>query len=426
MGATGAIGTADRSPAAAPAERQHVARAEPEAPPCVRESADRPIHEFTSHRELRVELRRIQSVSDGRVSVERIGESNRGRALWSATVGDGDKVVLVTSEIHGDEKTGTDALLRILDYLGTSQSSTAKRVRKEITFVAVPKFNVDGAELDRRGNDRSWDEVVADFPQLEGVEPAWNYIDDRQSNDDYSKRPGFDVNRDFHANLEYEPRPQDFPGTSEEFGWFIQPVSQVLRDLYIDLRDEYGSVDVYVDLHHQGACVAQEDSLELLDVGVDYPPLPDEEFEPGGKYAEYADDYRRDYSLQLATSGFNGIEREGFVPARYPHPLERDVPGQARSAFSLNGTGTVLFEVRGQTETLGQQGRERFTQAVVAGLGAIIRDVATGAVHRINPESFFTLPETVDLEGNSGAAAAREAAGVQQSSSRAELLKGVN
>jgi hypothetical protein len=88
----------------------------------------------------------------------------------------------------------------------------------------------------------------------------------------------------------------------------------------------------------------------------------------------------------------------GYVGTRYPHAADRDLPGQARCSFALNGTGTVLFEVRGQTQTLGQQHRERFTRAVVAGLNRMINDVSTGAVDRIDPEKYDTIPGTAGAE----------------------------
>jgi murein tripeptide amidase MpaA len=143
-----------------------VASAAPEAPPrpCSDEPRELPINEFTDYRELQRELARLERVSEGRVQVEKAGETNRGRDIYRATVGSGPKVFVVTSEIHGNEKTGTDALLRILDYLGTSNSREARRLRATITFVAVPKLNADGAELDRRGNDLSWEEVQQHFP----------------------------------------------------------------------------------------------------------------------------------------------------------------------------------------------------------------------------------------------------------------------
>lgn len=376
-----------------------LAAAQPAAPPgqkpCSEEPRDLPIDKFTDLRELQRELARIEKNSHGRVAVDQVGASNRGRPIYQARVGTGPKVFLVTSEIHGNEKTGTDAILHVLRFLGTSNSKDAKRLRSTITFVAVPKFNVDGAELDRRGNDQSWDEVQQQLPQLAGRPPAWNYIDGQQQGDDYRNRPGFDLNRDFNPDLNYVPRPEDVPGSDDQPGWFITPEAQTLRDVYLDLTAERGRVpDVYVDLHHQGACVRQEGTNKFLDAGIDYPPLPDVFFEPGQKYAQYADVYTKDESRQLAISAFNGMTAGGFVGARYPHAPTRDLPGQARCSFALNGTGTVLIEVRGQTQTLGDKNHVHFTRAVIAALERMLDDVSTGAVDQIDPESFDSLPDT--------------------------------
>lgn len=390
-------------------------------PPCVSGTRDLPITEFTSQSELQSELARLERVSEGRVELEQFGVSNRDRPLVSATVGTGDDLMIVTSEIHGNEKAGTDALLRTLEWLGTSESGEARRVRDRITLVAVPHINPDGSELDRRGNDRSWEEVVEDFPQLAAAEPAWNYQTGIQQGHDYGDRPGFDLNRDFHPDLEYQPRPSDFPGSSAGTGWFIHPESQALRDLYVSLRAEYGEVTSFVDLHHQGPCVAQEGTNDLLDVAVDYPPLPEFEFEPGGKYEEHADVYAGELSRQLSMAAYDEMTRNGFVSARYPHAADRDIPGQARSSFALNGTGTVLFEVRGQTHSLGQEGRERFVQAVEAGLRGMLTGLSTGSVHRINADLYDTLPDTVTVRGLGGDAAERATAGVGSAESRQEL-----
>ncbi|HZB29772.1 MAG TPA: M14 family zinc carboxypeptidase [Streptosporangiaceae bacterium] len=370
----------------------------PAAPPaeCSDEPRDLPTWKFVDYDEMRRELARIERVSHGRVAVEVAGKSNRGRLIHTATVGTGEKVFLVTSEIHGNEKTGTTALLRILDWLGTSGSPEAKRLRSTITFVAVPKINPDGAELDRRGNDITWAEVEKDFPQLAGRPPAWNYLNGMQQGDDYTQRPGFDLNRDFNPELDYVPRPEDVPGTSAQPGWFLNPETQTLRDIYKDLRARHGAVDAYVDLHHQGACVREDAQGRLLDVAVDYPPLPDVFFEPGGKYAKYKDTYAKDLSKQLAISAFRGMDAHGYIPARYPHAPTRDIPGQVRSSLALIGTGTVLFEVRGQTQTMGHEQSERFTRAVTEGLLSMLNDLSTGAVLDIDPDSFEQLPGTIE------------------------------
>ncbi|MFB9377306.1 M14 family zinc carboxypeptidase [Kineococcus gynurae] len=369
-------------------------------PPCTTDIRALPITEFTDHRELGNELQRIAAVSEGRLTVSEIGRTNQDREIWSASVGTGEAVVLLNAEIHGNEKVGPDAILRVLENLATSADPRVAAMLDRITVVAVPKLNADGAELDRRGNDRTWADVVAEFPQLAPAPPAWNYIQRVQQGDDYVNRPGFDLNRDFHADLDYVPDPADLPGTGAEFGFFINPESQALRDLYVGLAEQYGGVDAFLDIHHQGACVARDDTGELIDVAVDYPPLPEWEFEEGGKYAGYENS--QDSSRQLAISAWNGIEAAGYVPVRYGHAPERDLPGQARSAFALNGTRTVLFEIRGQTQTLGQAGRERFTRATVAGIERMLLDVSTGAVDRIDPRSYENLADSVQAEPGGG------------------------
>src|ERR1043165_2696792 len=113
---------------------------------CSEQPRENPISEFTDYQEMLIELARIERVSSGRVQVTQVGRSNRGRLVQTARGGTGRKVVLITSEIHGNEKTGTDATLRLLDFLGTSESRKAQTIRRELTVVAIPKMNPDRSE----------------------------------------------------------------------------------------------------------------------------------------------------------------------------------------------------------------------------------------------------------------------------------------
>ncbi|HLR95313.1 MAG TPA: M14 family zinc carboxypeptidase [Jiangellaceae bacterium] len=351
---------------------------------------DTSIDEFRTYDEMTDDMRELADTARFDVELTSFGESNQGRDLWMTRVGNGDRVLLMQGMIHGNEKASPEAVFRMMDWLGNSNARSARVIREELTIIGIPQFNPDGGELDQRQNARTWQETVDDFPQLAGTEPAWNY------NPDAEESPGFDVNRDFHPDLDYVPQPEDFPGDSAGFGWFINPESQALRDLYLDLEDEFGQVDAFVDVHHQGPCVARDDTEELIDVSVDYPPLPDWEFEEGGKYADYEDS--QDASRQLAMSAYAGIDDEGYLANRYHHAPERDIPGQARSAFALNGTATVLFEIRGQTQHFGDEGRERFTRAAVAGLYRMIDELATGEVDDYDPDAYDELPGTTYLD----------------------------
>ena len=197
-----------------------------------------------------------------------IGHSNRGRELYAARVGTGDRVMLVTSAIHGNEKTGTEALLHWLQHIGSSNTAETKALLEGITFVAVPMFNPDGGRLNRRQSDFTWDEVTRSTSFPLDTRPAWYYS---------RSAGGFDVNRDFTPDLSYEPRAQDMPGADALPGFFITPEARTLRKHYLALRDEFGGVDAYVDLHHMGPCEQIEGDGDFVTVTLDYPPLGPED-----------------------------------------------------------------------------------------------------------------------------------------------------
>ena len=346
---------------------------------------------WTSYAQLGTALDRIERTSRNPVDVRVIGKTARGRNLYAARVGSGDRVMVVTSAIHGNEKTGTEALLHWLQHVGSSQTAETKTLLEGITFVAVPMINPDGGELNRRQNDLPWSEVVTAFPQLAGAEPAWYYS---------RGAGGFDLNRDFNPDLAYEPRAQDLPGADALPGFFLAPESRTLRKLYLELRAEFGAVDAYVDLHHMGPCEQIEGDGDYVTVTLDYPPLGPED---SGKYDAWPlldqDKSRRfAYAAYLGMrehAGGGNADQSPFLGgiARYLHPQTRDLPGQARSSFALNGTGTVLFEVRGQSDDFGQKKNGQLTAIVEAGVDGLAQRLADGSVDTLDGDRFFDLPD---------------------------------
>ncbi|WP_257346702.1 M14 family zinc carboxypeptidase [Pseudalkalibacillus decolorationis] len=350
---------------------------------------------FISHEELSKKLGQIEKNSQGRVDVEVAGYSNQGREIYKATVGTGDKVLLLQSEIHGNEKTGTAALLNILQNLGSNNSPEVKKIREEVTIVAMPMVNPDATELNRRGNDLSWSEVVEDFPQLNGAEPSWNYYTYKNEYWDYASNPGFDVNRDFNPNLDYVPESDDFPGDSSLPGWFITPEAQTVRDVYISLTEQFGKVDVFVDLHHQGVYTI-EGSGEPVTLSISGQFVPNLDSTEGAKYSEYADQYNIEFSKQLNVAAYDALQQMGNSPfgniSLYPQGL--DLPGTALGSFALNGSGAVLFEVTGQTQSYGQKKRGQLVNAVETGLYGIINGVSSGNVYEIDADEYHDIPLT--------------------------------
>jgi hypothetical protein len=316
-------------------------------------------------------------------------------------VGTGDKVILVQSEIHGNEKTGTVALLNLLKTL-SGNSVQAKQIREEVTLVFMPMMNPDASEADKRRNSMTWSDVVEDYPQLAGAVPSWNYLDRGISQSyDYGANPGFDVNRDFNPDLNYVPEVADFPGASNLPGWFITPESQTSRDVYKSLQDEFGKVDVFIDLHHQGMYyVDGTDDPVTLSLSAQF--VPDPSTPEGAKYAEYADNYNYDFSRQLNVAAYNELQSYGNSKftniSLYSQGL--DLPGTALGSYALNGSGTVLFEVRGQTQSLGQKEKGQLVKSVEHGLSAIVESVADGSVEKLNPEDYGKIPLTSSRPAN--------------------------
>ncbi|MBS4192322.1 peptidase M14 [Bacillus sp. FJAT-49705] len=354
------------------------------------------VNGFIQYEELKKKLYQIEKSSNGQVKVETAGKTNQGRDIFTARVGHGDKVILIQSEIHGNEKTGTVALLNILQYLGSSNSEDAKKIREELTIVAVPMMNADGSELDRRGNVMSWREVQEQFPQLRNTLPSWNYYSGSLQGDNYSNNPGFDVNRDFNPNLNYVPKPEDFPGATNKAGWFITPEAQTVRDVYKSLQEEFGIVEVFLDLHHQNFYTIEGTDKEVtMSISADF--VPDPKTPKGSKYSQYADNFRFDFSRQINVALYNALQEKGnsIFSNISLYDQNLDLPGTALGAFSLNGSGIAIFEVKGQTQNFGQKMKGQLVKTVETGIMGVIKGVADGSVYKLNPEDYDNIPNRV-------------------------------
>ncbi|MGW3513327.1 M14 family zinc carboxypeptidase [Streptomyces sp. NPDC000994] len=350
---------------------------------------------WTDHNQLGATLRQIEKTSKGRVQVEVAGRTTQGRELWAARVGTGPRVLMVTSAIHGNERTGTEALIGMLKELGSDSGPKTAELLSKVTLVAMPMVNPDGGELNRRINVRSWDQTVAQFPQLTGAPRAWYH----SLSGDGIDQPGYDLNRDFNPDLNYVPQASDLPGKQTDAGFFLSPESRAIRDTYVKTRNEKGSVDAFIDLHHMGPCgriTGGPQDGKLITVSLDYPPLG---VNDGAKYKKQWPKLDQDKSRRYALTVANGIadaygeQSRLAATGRYLHPDAREYAGQGRSAFALNGTGTVLFEVRGQQDDLGQRQRGMFVQSVRTGVESLMTGLATGSADRVNGDDFFKLPD---------------------------------
>ncbi|WP_182253388.1 M14 family zinc carboxypeptidase [Microbacterium esteraromaticum] len=333
---------------------------------------------FVNHAQLTKALHKIEHTTNGTVAVDVLGQTGNGTDIYTARVGHGDTVIFIESQIHGNENHGTEALLNLLADWG-SNTPAAQKLRDAVTIVTIPRMNVDGGENDTRQNQHSWDEVVADFPQLEGAQPSWNYN---------SRVGGFDMNRDFNPDLDYVPDPADFPGTSAGTGWYINPETQLVRDLYRDLEDEFGTVDYFVDLHNQGSCYVDSATGERSFLSISGRFIADPT--AFGDWPKF--DY--DHSRRANVAVYNALQsrgESGFGNATL-YPQDTNLPGTALGSFALRGSATVLFETSSQTQYDGTKSSGKLIKQVETGLTGLVDAVVDGSIDNLDPEDYEEIP----------------------------------
>lgn len=135
--------------------------------PCINDNQAYVLASVAGYDEVEQSLARIAHDSRGTVETHHAGLSGEGRNLTYATVGTGDTVVWLQARIHGNELHSTEAVLQILQKLG-GNSASARALREELTIVAIPLYNPDGAEANIRQSttptrtdlNRDWENFV--------------------------------------------------------------------------------------------------------------------------------------------------------------------------------------------------------------------------------------------------------------------------
>jgi hypothetical protein len=118
--------------------------------PCLEENQEVKLSSLPSYEEVARSLESIEASSQGRVEVASAGLSGEGRELVYATVGTGPDVFWLQARIHGNELHGTEAVLQILRFLGSSGGPEAERIRDQLTVIVIPMYNPDGATANIR------------------------------------------------------------------------------------------------------------------------------------------------------------------------------------------------------------------------------------------------------------------------------------
>jgi predicted deacylase len=328
------------------------------------------------------------------VTTSEIGTSNRGRPIYSVRLGDGDRVVFLQGGIHANEPTGTTALVNLLTKL-TDNSTRSQQIREALTIVAIPQLNPDGAVPYQRENDQSWDETVAMFPQLAGAPRAFYHSLPGPRFWSDPRVAGFDLNRDFNPDFGYVPQPGHLPGSGSVRGMYLTPEARSSRDLYTALEEEFGLVDVFVDLHNQAPCNTFDDG---------HPDTPDLHT-PMSISAQFLRDpaahgagttypnFDWDASRRANVAAWDGTQRGGSTfsgVTRYPQNL--NLAGSANGSYQLRGSASVLMEA-GRQRHANPQWRHGFIAKVhELGVMGIVDALVDGTFDDIDPDRYEDIP----------------------------------
>ena len=123
------------------------------------------------------------------IRIREIGRSLEGREIWDLTFGTGPFVVLMWSQMHGDEASATSALFDLYEYLQRHRDEAAvKQLLSALTVHTVPMLNPDGAERWQRRNAQGLD-VNRDALLLQSPEGQLLKV----VRDDLNPRVGFNL-----------------------------------------------------------------------------------------------------------------------------------------------------------------------------------------------------------------------------------------
>ncbi|WP_298777458.1 M14 family zinc carboxypeptidase [uncultured Polaribacter sp.] len=92
------------------------------------------------------------SKHENQFEIIQIGTSEEERPIMQLKIGSGKKRILLWSQMHGNESTGTKALFDLFNCFSNSTENEFKVILKECTLVFIPMLNPDGSQVYTRVN----------------------------------------------------------------------------------------------------------------------------------------------------------------------------------------------------------------------------------------------------------------------------------
>ncbi|KAB2336173.1 hypothetical protein F7731_11785 [Cytobacillus depressus] len=345
--------------------------------------------------ELEKELKDIEARSKGMMKLEVAGVTQTGYPIYVAKIGDNDphkKGILIQSSMHGDEELGVISSVELIKTLATVNSKEVQKMRDSLSVWVVPMLNpegivgkvVDGKRKPSRYNKQVWNQ--SEFGLEASTVPPWYY-----------RNPGFDINRDFNPDLNFELNSstahllpgQSVSGWRGSEGFFVTPESRAMRDLYKALEPE-----LFVDLHHTyPTYTVSEDSDEMSTLAILNVPIAEKGYYDAKGVFWKVDDEVLNLSKRVGALVYQKLQKGQSHYGNISRYEELNVPAMAISTFALNGTPTMLYEIRGGSNyDTGQKASGMMIKQTYEGLYETLKGFITGEVYQADPKVYDNIP----------------------------------
>ena len=102
-------------------------------------------------------IEKLFSKHSNSFKISQIGTSEENIPIMSLQIGTGKKRILLWSQMHGNESTGTKALFDLFNCFSNCSDTYFKQILKECTLLIIPMLNPDGSLAYTRVNARGID-----------------------------------------------------------------------------------------------------------------------------------------------------------------------------------------------------------------------------------------------------------------------------
>ncbi len=258
-------------------------------------NADQPLIQqgLRSNDQLYNDLAALDATYDT-LALSQVGESLEGRPLYSATVGEGERKLMIVTQQHGDEPTGTEGAMLFLEWL-SGDSEAAQALRSEVSVTVMPRVNPDGFER--------WE-------QLEAGEAVFDEtIDPRRNSAD------IDLNRTWDSSEAFDPA--------------LTPETLAVRQVLEAFQPE-----LVLDYHNQNNYINEAGELETISIMWPTNDLVDTDVTATAQQAAVA----LSQGLEDFDYGFLSLFPGG------------ETPQIARNGLGIDGVPALLIEQRGLEE----------------------------------------------------------------------------